>query len=1737
MKSAFLSALLHRRLAARSGSSLLTLALAVALGSSPAHAQGINSTNGLTVTTPNGYAVISRDDMALSSEAGMVRWGRQWDGQEWRFNPHWESLSQSWKNLTGSQSADTTSTTVTSGPSGGASSGSTGGSTSGSVGATAVLSSGSSGAGGSGGGCWVWVDEDWQPSYGTAVIGGLPQAEPVQPARLSPFNKVMGEDAQSYAPLQRVSVDYASLCAGAAVSMPPANDVEAIRRNNELYLGDNGRYAFSNRAVLEKREVKQIAAAPAEALYASLGTGRIALSPQANDKGYRWLDKSGDWIDYNTQGQVVAYGDRNNNTVWLARDTGGRLLGVVDPRGRVLYTLHYTGQLLTEVKDHPVAGLAGDLPARSVKYAYDERNRLVQVTDVRGHVTKYDYNVSNRLIKITDAEGRSESLAYTGDAVSRHTAADGAVTDYVFEFDDANKQFISKVTGPQTEAGRRVEDLTHNRAGKLVRQIVNGRTDVEVRYDTGARAEISTNARGFTTRIVRNEFEQVVRTERPDGATDTRVYSPLHLQLTQDTDALGVQTQYQRDAQGNLVKMIEAVGTAEERVTEIQRDARGQLQRLTRKGRVEVDGRVTPDAVWQVTHDELGQVKETTDPEGHVRRYVHDRAGHLRAYTDPRGHTSRYDVDAAGQLLKSVDSLARERTYTRDKVGNVTSALDARAKQVQATYDALNRRITLTNAVGGTYKLQFNAQGLPVKEIDEDGRTSVAEFDNFMRLTREVDGLGHVTTHSYNVPDGSAAGQLGALFDPTETRYPTFTQRQRYDALERPTSETLLNPTQLGTEGLVSGAVYDRMGRMTSMTDPNGKTRYYTHDALGRLTETKDSLGNKTTATYDARGNLILIKDANGNVNRFDYDRNNRLVLETLPLGQITTYGYDAAGNLARRTDPNGHVTQYQHDKVGRVTEAKRLRNGATLVRTTTYTWNAEDQLTGWTDIDHSRAQTSSATLTHDDAGRKLSESVTFPGGQTLRYQYAYSLAGLKTRVTWPDDTAIDHSHSAHGQWQGAAIPGEGSITVAQYKWIEPSQVTLPGGTTQNRTLNGLLYLEDLKVKSPGQQTVLAIANTWGKVQELQSNQRTDVLGTASSSRNSSFTYDGETRLTAAQTDAGGVFGGETETYTLDAMGNRIAHSRVSGAWTYDANNRLTQRGVGASATTYQYDAAGNLTQKTEPGGVVTRYRYDTQNRLIEVADGSDRPIARYGYDPLDRRIWKEQFRDKSGPPLAQAVRTLFLHSDEGLLSESRQAIVLNADLSVSALGEPQLVTAYGLKPDAEWGTGPLFVRTANSAGQTVYAYFHHDQLQTPVQATDKAGNVVWAATYNAFGRATITTPAPTADKPTITSALRLPGQYEDAETGLHHNYRRYYDPETGRYITQDPIGTDGGFNLHLYAEGDPINRKDATGECPWCAAFAVCMASCALETAATNAITGECNNWGDTAKDCALGCAVGMGLGRAAQWAKRAWDRLPCAINSFPADTLVHVRPSGATDGDAQRARVVLKPIAQLQVGDEVLAFSEWASPIGASGGDARLTYEKVVDVFTSHQPQHVVHLTLASGESLQATEGHPFLTREGWRDAILLKRGGQLLLKGDGAGDASDWQTIADVRLEKKALPVFNIEVANSHTYFVGEEGALVHNGGCNKAKSAWRKARETYWKARGHPDGKPPTREVRARDHKTGREYDRTERKELHHKDPQRNQGSNDADNLDEVWPTEHADRDPFRRPGYDVIKVYD
>ncbi|MCW5238495.1 RHS domain-containing protein [Verminephrobacter eiseniae] len=1178
----------------------LIVALSTAVAWLPAQAQPIGSLNtSVQVTLPNGFLDLHSNDLSVSSPAGMVNWSRWWDGAEWKFNPQWESLSQSWKNMTGSQTADTTASTI---------------------GARQVPSLTIN----TDYGCWVWVDDGWEPAKGTVLAGGALDMGAMPPERTTPFNRTMGNTGADYPAPRYVSIDYASLCAGSRSDTVQSMDTEGIRKSSELYIGEKGIYLFDARFALVQRAVRQAPATAATALYANLATGQVNIAPERNAKGYRWIDRGGHWMDYNTQGQAVAFGDRNDNTIWLLRDTQGRVLGAVDDNGHVLLSLHYSGPLLTEVRDHPVAGLAGragDLALRSIEYDYDEKNRLTQVTDTRGNTIRYSYDISNRITRVTDQEVRTERILYEGELVKQRITADGATTDYEFSYDDVHKQFISKITGPATAAGRRVQEYTHNRVGKLVRRVVNGRTEVEMRYDTSAWSETRTNARGFSTKTSKNEFEQIVRIEHPDGGVERTAYSSSHLGITEQTDALGVKTKYEYDAKGNLLKKIEAAGTAEERTTQYQVNARGQVIRVTYKGRTESNGSVTPDAVWQIAYDAVGNISQTIDPEGHTRSYVYNRLGQLVRYTDPLGNTTIYETDATGKLTKITNPLGHLRTFSYDRTGNLISSTDARGKATLMAYDAMNQPIQTTNAVGGQYKRRYDMGGLMIGETDEDGRVTNAEYDLFQRLSRTSDALANVTSYSDLIDDGSATGGLGSLLEPTEIRY-----------------------------------------------------------------------------------------------------------------------------------------------------------------------WDAGNNLTAWSDTDPTRPegqQTTSATLAYDDAGRKTSETVNYPNpagsSYRLAYAYEYSKAGKKTKLTWADGTAIGYSYSAHGELELVSIPGEGNISVNRYKWLAPARLTLPGGGIQEKTWDGLFNLEALSSTTPGQQTTLRLANSYGKRDEIKTERRTDSIDGTSSTRASSYDYDDELRLTRIATDTGGLFGRDTETFGLDLLANRITHSRTgSGIWQYDQNHRLLQRpGTNGGTVRYTYDANGNRTQKIE-ATTTTRYQYDSDNRLIEVQNGAGSTIARYGYDPMNRRIWKEQYRDKQGRPITPAVRTYFLYADEGLIAEATQAITINADQSISASAVPTITTQYGPRPDSEFMTGVLFIKTKNGNGMDVVAYYHGNHLDVPLQATDSAGNVVWAANYNAFGRADVVTPKSATGDSRINSQLRLPGQYEDIETGLYYNFHRYYDPDTG---------------------------------------------------------------------------------------------------------------------------------------------------------------------------------------------------------------------------------------------------------------------------------------------------------------------------------------------------------------------
>ena len=177
-----------------------------------------------------------------------------------------------------------------------------------------------------------------------------------------------------------------------------------------------------------------------------------------------------------------------------------------------------------------------------------------------------------------------------------------------------------------------------------------------------------------------------------------------------------------------------------------------------------------------------------------------------------------------------------------------------------------------------------------------------------------------------------------------------------------------------------------------------------------------------------------------------------------------------------------------------------------------------------------------------------------------------------------------------------------------------------------------------------------------------------------------------------------------------------------------------------------------------------------------------DQVLARYAYDPFGRRVKKE----------VGGRTTWFLHADEGLIAEFD--------------GAGEVIRQYGYAPDATWNSNPLTLR---SGGETFY--YLNDALGAPKKLVTKSGAVVWSAVQEAFGAAHVD-PASRIENP-----LRGSGQYFDAESGLHYNTHRYYDPRLGRYIQADPLGelADPSLNLYRFCANDPVNSIDPLGLCP----------------------------------------------------------------------------------------------------------------------------------------------------------------------------------------------------------------------------------------------------------------------------------------------------------------------------------
>ncbi|RMS64553.1 Type IV secretion protein Rh [Pseudomonas syringae pv. aceris] len=272
------------------------------------------------------------------------------------------------------------------------------------------------------------------------------------------------------------------------------------------------------------------------------------------------------------------------------------------------------------------------------------------------------------------------------------------------------------------------------------------------------------------------------------------------------------------------------------------------------------------------------------------------------------------------------------------------------------------------------------------------------------------------------------------------------------------------------------------------------------------------------------------------------------------------------------------------------------------------------------------------------------------------------------------------------------------------------------------------------------------------------------------------YEYEANGQLLARNT--GRVVDGEEFRY--DAAANRLNFN--TSRFDHVKDNRLKQW----ANHEYKYDAWGNLIEKVV--GIVRwqTFTYDCENRLVKtetMADTHVESTSSYQYDSLGRRVAKQS--ELKG----HTDHKRFLWQGLRMLREE----------------SPGQSSLYIYEP----GSYAPLARVDEKEGEVenkVY-YFHTDQIGTPLEMTDAEGQIVWQAKYRAWGAV---------EKLVVNEVeqnLRFQGQYFDVETGLHYNTFRYYDPEIGRFITQDPIGLSGGTNLYFHTFS-PNNWIDPLG---WC--------------------------------------------------------------------------------------------------------------------------------------------------------------------------------------------------------------------------------------------------------------------------------------------------------------------------------
>jgi RHS repeat-associated protein len=898
-----------------------------------------------------------------------------------------------------------------------------------------------------------------------------------------------------------------------------------------------------------------------------------------------------------------------------------------------------------------------------------------------------------------------------------------------------------------------------------------------------------TNSRGFTTdywRAALNGYELPTSTQGKGCATcgptgQFYQYFSNSYDLMSVTDNGQVTSYDNYGTTGNPELVTEAVGTPEQRATSYTYDSRFQDKIATT-----TEPSVYPGAnkVTTYSYDDYGNTTAITisgyrpdgTPVSRTRTYTYNGPyRQLSAIDGPR--TSVSDITTIDYYADDpVEGNNRARmkkvtaplgvvfydniTYTA--TGKQASYTTGSNLQVDFTYDAGNDRLqtqTLTDLSSSksrttrwTYTATGKVASITQADATPEATTLTFAYDDADRLTRIYDGFGNYMEFTLDT-EGNVTDE--SIYDSADVLQKAL--NKTFDAYNRLDIATQANETR--------NRDFAPDGTLDQETDGKNVVTNYSYDALRRLTSITQDVGGTdpssanalTQFDYDVQDNLTSVTDPNGGQTQYVYDDlGNRLSLSSPDTG-TATYTHDEAGNTLSATDAKGQVFNYSYDALGRLqaVDAPGIADDITYAYDTCT--NGAGRLCS---VTNSTATVTYAYTTFGDISQvdqTINADQGYPQFQS-QLSYTYDAAGRLQDVIYPSGAKITYTRDTAGNVYSVILnDGEKNLITGStyYPFGSASTTTRGNGsviTGQRDTAYRLSMIGNMSY--------------FYDVINYDANGNPNTFSSSEGAK--SHGYDDLDRLDTST----GPYG--SRDYDYDANGNRVQlDDGVTMGYSYTANsNRMTQVGT----NTVQLDANGNMLS------VGSRfYNYTAQNRLFEALDNTTL-LATYAYNGLGERTGKYT--------PAGGARYMF-DPDGKLIAEidlqgsvSREYVYLNDELLA-------------------------LIELGSSVSTTLYV--HNDHLGTPHMLTNDSGIAVWSAYYDPFGLAAVDEDVD-GDTNTVTLNVRFPGQYYDGETGLHYNYFRYYDPETGRYITSDPIGLEGGLNTYGYVGANPLNYTDPSG-------------------------------------------------------------------------------------------------------------------------------------------------------------------------------------------------------------------------------------------------------------------------------------------------------------------------------------